>query len=244
MKPEPTIDDNELLRALPGAEKQRLVPHLELVVVPAGTVIAQPGATQQYAYFPTSSIVSWTRDLADGRSTVIATTGKEGVIDPSLFLDGIATQSRAEVMTGGHAFRLRASVVKREVGRGSPLRVYALRYMQAMLAQVAQTAVCSWHHSIEQQLCRWLLASLDRLATNRLAVTQEVLANIVGMRRERVAEIARTLREAGLIQCTRGFVTVLDRVRLEKRACECYMQVRHELARLLTYSTPERAARV
>jgi CRP-like cAMP-binding protein len=198
-----------------------------------GQALYESGEPQGYVYFPTSSIVSLLYVLENGGSAEIAVTGCEGLVGISLFMGGETTPSRAVVQSAGTSYRLRASVLKREFERGGTLQHLLLRYTQALITQMAQTAVCNRHHSIDQQLCRWLLLSLDRLPENRLVMTQELIANMLGVRREGVTEAAGKLQEAGLIEYRRGRITVLDRKRLEKRVCECYAVVKHEYERLL-----------
>jgi len=198
-----------------------------------GQVVYESGSRQDYVYFPTTAIVSLLYVMEDGASAEIAVVGKEGIVGISLFMGGETTASRAVVQSAGAAFRLSGQLMKREFLRGGPMQHLFLRYTQALLTQMAQTAVCNRHHSVDQQLCRWLLLSLDRLPSNKLAMTQELIANMLGVRREGVTEAAGKLQSAGLIQYSRGQITVLDRPRLEARACECYAVVRRESDRLL-----------
>lgn len=225
--------DNRLLAAMPGAEYEQLAGSLERMAMPLGQSVYESGAAQDYVYFPTSSIVSLLYVLADGGSAEIAVTGCEGLVGISLFMGGETTPSRAVVQSAGEGYRLRASVLKREFERGGALQHLLLRYTQALITQMAQTAVCNRHHSVDQQLCRWLLLSLDRLPSNRLVMTQELIANMLGVRREGVTEAAGMLQADGLIKYSRGKITVLDRKRLEKRVCECYAVVKREYDRLL-----------
>jgi CRP-like cAMP-binding protein len=225
--------DNRLLAAMPPDEYQRLASSLEPVSMPLGESVYESGETQGYVYFPTSSIVSLLYVLADGGSAEIAVTGCEGLVGISLFMGGETTPSRAVVQSAGEGYRLRASVLKKEFERGGALQHLLLRYTQALITQMAQTAVCNRHHSVDQQLCRWLLLSLDRLPDNKLVMTQELIANMLGVRREGVTEAAGKLQEDGLIEYGRGKITVLDRNRLEKRVCECYAVVKREYDRLL-----------
>ena len=229
---------NHLLDALPEDDYQRLESHLELLAMPLGEVLYEPGTTMRYVYFPTSAIVSLLYVMEDGASAEIAIVGNEGMLGISLFMGGESTPSRAVVQSAGHGFRLRAQLLKDEFGRFGPTMHLLLRYTQALITQMSQTAVCNRHHSVDQQLCRWLLLSLDRLATNELSMTQELIANMLGVRREGVTEAARKLQAAGLISYRRGRITVLDRPRLEIRACECYQVVKTEFDRLLPYATP------
>src|SRR3972149_1137733 len=224
---------NNLLAALPKADYERLLPHLEPVPLPLGWAVYESGDALQYVYFPTNSIVSLLYVMVDGASAEIAGLGHEGLVGIALFMGGETTPSRAGGQSAGDGYRLRASVLKAEFGRGGDLQHRLLRYTQALITQMAQTAVCNRHHSVEQQLCRWLLLSLDRLATHELAMTQELIANMLGVRREGVTEAAGKLQQAGLIHYSRGRITVLDRPALEQQACECYQVVRKETDRLL-----------
>ena len=229
---------NHLLAALPAPEFDRLLPHLELVAMPLGEALYESGGKLQHVYFPTSSIVSLLYVLENGASAEIAITGNEGLVGISLFMGGESTPSRAIVQSAGHAYRLRAELLKGEFERGGELQHLLLRYTQALITQMAQTAVCNRHHTVEQQLCRWLLLSLDRLPSNELTMTQELIANMLGVRREGVTEAAGKLQAAGLIDYSRGKITVLDRPKLEKRVCECYSVVKREVDRLLPYKLP------
>jgi CRP-like cAMP-binding protein len=224
---------NHLLDALPADDHARLLPHLELVPLPLGLVLYESGRSQGYVYFPTTSIVSLLYVMEDGASAEIAIVGNEGIVGISLFMGGETTPSRAVVQSAGDAFRLKANLIKKEFERGGEVQHLLLRYTQALITQMAQTAVCNRHHSVEQQLCRWLLLSLDRLNGNQLKMTQELIANMLGVRREGVTEAALKLQQAGLIRYARGHIRVLDRPGLEKRTCECYEVVRKEYARLL-----------
>jgi CRP-like cAMP-binding protein len=226
---------NHLLDALPKSDYERLVSHLELVPMKLGDVLYEPGVKLRYVYFPTTSIVSLLYVMEDGASAEIAIVGNEGILGISLFMGGDTTPSRAVVQSAGHGFRLRADLLKNEFGRFGPAMHLLLRYTQALITQMAQTAVCNRHHSVDQQLCRWLLLSLDRLASNELSMTQELIANMLGVRREGVTEAAGRLQDAGLINYRRGRISVLDRPRLEARACECYQVVKTEFDRLLPY---------
>jgi CRP-like cAMP-binding protein len=225
---------NRLLAALPATDYERLLPQLEPVTLPLGMVLYESGGTLAYIYFPTDSIISLLYVMQDGASAEIAVTGFEGLVGIALFMGGESTPSRAVVQSAGSAYRLKAAVLKKEFDNGGALQHLALRYTQALITQMAQTAVCNRHHSVEQQLCRWLLLSLDRLASNELTMTQELIANMLGVRREGVTEAAGRLQKAGLIHYTRGHITVLDRARLEARVCECYAVVKKEYDRLLT----------
>jgi len=228
---------NHLLAALPEASLQALLPFLESVPLPLGMVVYESGGTQGYVYFPTSSIVSLLYVLADGASAEIAVTGNEGLVGIALFMGGETTPSRAVVQSAGEGYRLRAGVLKKEFERGGELQHLLLRYTQALITQMTQTAVCNRHHAVDQQLCRWLLLSLDRLPGSELVMTQELIANMLGVRREGVTEAAGKLQSEGLIHYSRGHISVLDRRRLEARVCECYAVVKKEYDRLL----PERA---
>jgi CRP-like cAMP-binding protein len=226
---------NHLLAALPADEYARLLPDLEWVATPLGHVLYEPGVKMRHVYFPTTSIVSLLYVMEDGASAEIAVVGNEGVVGVSLFMGGESTTSRAVVQSEGHAYRLQAQLLKDEFFRAGPMQRLLLRYTQALLTQMAQTAVCNRHHSLDQQFCRWLLLSLDRLSTNELVMTQELIANMLGVRREGVTEAAGNVQRAGLIHYNRGHITVLDRPGLEARACECYAVVKKEFDRLLPY---------
>ena len=226
---------NHLLAALPTSDYQRLASHLELVPMKLGEVLYESGIQLRYVYFPTTSILSLLYVMEDGASAEIAIVGNEGILGISLFMGGETTPSRAVVQSAGHAFRLKAVLLKNEFGRFGPTMHLLLRYTQALITQMAQTAVCNRHHSVDQQLCRWLLLSLDRLQTNELSMTQELIANMLGVRREGVTEAAGKLQDAGLISYKRGRIAVLDRPGLEARSCECYQVVKTEFDRLLPY---------
>jgi len=224
---------NQLLAALPAASYERLLPHLEKVPLEFGSVVYESGSHQGYVYFPTSSIVSLLYLMEDGFSAEIALVGNEGVVGIALFMGGESTLSRAVVQSAGYGYRLRASVLKTEFGQSGDLQHLLLRYTQARITQMAQTAVCNRHHTVEQQLCRWLLLSLDRLPSNDLNITQELIANMLGVRREGVTLAVGKLQVAGLIHRSRSKITVLDRPKLEARVCECYAVVKREYDRLL-----------
>jgi CRP-like cAMP-binding protein len=224
---------NRLLAALPPGEYEMLVPSLERVAMPLGHAVYESGEAQGYVYFPTDCIVSLLYVLADGATAEIAVTGNEGLVGIALFMGGETTPSRAVVQSGGDAYRLRASVLKKEFERGGALQHLLLRYTQALITQMTQTAVCNRHHSVDQQLCRWLLLSLDRLPGATLVMTHDLIANMLGVRREGVTEAAGKLQAEGLIEYTRGRITVTDRQRLETRVCECYAVVKREYDRLL-----------
>ena len=224
---------NHLLAALPAIEYERLLDDLELVPMPLGDVLYESGSQLGHVYFPTTSIVSLLYVMEDGASAEIAIVGNEGIIGVALFMGGETTPSRAVVQSAGYAYRLRGQLLKREFTRSAAMQHLLLRYTQALLTQMAQTAVCNRHHSVDQQLCRWLLLSLDRLASNQLTMTQELIANMLGVRREGVTEAAGKLQDAGLIHYSRGRITVVDRPGLEAQACECYRVVQKEFDRLL-----------
>ena len=226
---------NHLLAALPAKDLARLLPDLEGVPMPLGHVLYEPGVQMRHVYFPTTSIVSLLYVMENAASAEIAVVGNEGVVGVSLFMGGESTTSRAVVQSDGYAYRLKAQLLKDEFFRAGPMQRLLLRYTQALLTQMAQTAVCNRHHSLDQQFCRWLLLSLDRLSSNELVMTQELIANMLGVRREGVTEAAGNVQRAGLISYNRGRITVLDRPGLEARACECYAVVKKEFDRLLPY---------
>lgn len=227
------LPGNRLLAVLPEEERQRLVPHLELVPLPLGKVLYESGDLLRYVYFPIDAIVSLLYVMENGASAEIAVVGNEGIVGIALFMGGETMPSRAVVQSEGRAYRLIGRALGEEFDRAGAFQHLLLRYTLAMLAQMAQTAVCNRHHTIDQQLCRWLLLSLDRLSANRLVMTQELIANMLGVRREGVTEAAGKLQKAGLIHYSRGHITVLDRGGLEARVCECYKVVRDEFQRLL-----------
>ncbi|RYE81365.1 MAG: Crp/Fnr family transcriptional regulator [Oxalobacteraceae bacterium] len=224
---------NQLLAALPDVEWQRWRPLLEAVELPLGHVLYESGAVLSHVYFPTTAIVSLLYVMENGASAEIAVAGNEGLVGVSLFMGGESTTSRAVVQSGGLGFRLPAAVLKEEFSRAGPVLHLLLRYTQALITQMAQTAVCNRHHQLDQQLCRWLLLSLDRLRSNQLVMTQELIANMLGVRRAGVTEAAMKLQDAGLIRYARGRITALDRPGLEARSCECYAVVKKEYDRLL-----------
>jgi len=224
---------NQLLAALPEAAWQRWQPHLEPVTLTLGQVLYESGDTLGHVYFPTTAIVSLLYVMEDGASAEIAVVGLEGMVGVSLFMGGESTTNRAVVQSAGHGFRLRAQAMKDEFNRAGPVLHLLLRYTQALITQMAQTAVCNRHHTLDQQLCRWLLLSLDRLPGTELVMTQELIANMLGVRREGVTEGALKLQKAGLIRYARGRITVLDRPGLEGATCECYAVVKREYDRLL-----------
>jgi CRP-like cAMP-binding protein len=225
--------ENLLLAALPPDESQRWLPLMEAVDMPLGTVLYEPGVALAHVYFPTTAIVSLLYVMEDGGSAEIAVVGNEGIVGVSLFMGGESTPSRAVVQSAGTAFRLKAQIMKNEFYRAGPVLHLLLRYTQALITQMSQTAVCNRHHTLDQQLCRWLLLSLDRLRSNELVMTQELIANMLGVRREGVTEGALKLQQAGLIKYARGHITVIDRPGLERRSCECYLVVKKEYDRLL-----------
>ena len=224
---------NHLLAALPAAEWQRWSSLLELVEMALGHVLYESGISLSHVYFPVDCIVSLLYVMENGSSAEIAVVGNEGLVGISLFMGGETTPSRAVVQSAGRGFRLEAHAMKHEFNRGGPVLHLLLRYTQALITQMAQTAVCNRHHSLDQQLCRWLLLSLDRLRSNDLVMTQELIANMLGVRREGVTEAALKLQASGLIRYSRGRIHVLDRARLEQRTCECYGVVKKEYDRLL-----------
>jgi CRP-like cAMP-binding protein len=224
---------NHLFRSLPAEARERVFPHLELVSIPLGHVLYESGDTLQHVYFPTDSIISLLYVMENGASAEIAVVGNEGMIGIALFMGGETTPNRAIVQSAGHAYRLKGGLLKQEFNRSGSLQHLLLRYTQALITQMSQTAVCNRHHSVDQQLCRWLLLSLDRLPSNSLTMTQELIANMLGVRREGVTDAAGKLQDKGLIEYRRGRITVLDRPGLEKSACECYAVVKSEFDRLL-----------
>ncbi|HEY9182090.1 MAG TPA: Crp/Fnr family transcriptional regulator [Gammaproteobacteria bacterium] len=224
---------NQLLASLPAAVLGGLAPRLELVSMPLGAVLYESGSQMSHVYFPTTSIVSLLYVMENGSSAEIAVVGHEGIVGIALFMGGETTPSRGIVQSAGHAYRLKGQELKQEFTRAAELQHVLLRYTQALLTQMAQTAVCNRHHSVDQQLCRWLLLSFDRLSGNELIMTQELIANMLGVRREGVTEAAGKLQKAGLIRYNRGHITVLDRPGLEARSCECYAVVKKEFDRLL-----------
>jgi CRP-like cAMP-binding protein len=224
---------NQLLDALPKAEQDRIYADLQLVQLPLGSVLYESGDLLRHVYFPTNSIVSLLFVMEDGASAEIAVVGNEGVIGVALFMGGETTPSRAVVQSAGYAYRLAGQRLKEEFRRNGGLQIGLLRYTQALITQMAQTAVCNRHHSVDQQLCRWLLLSLDRLSSNTLKMTQELIAAMLGVRREGVTEAAGKLQKRGVIRYVRGQITVLDRAGLEQLACECYSVVKLETDRLM-----------
>jgi len=230
-----TPEQNHLLAALRAAERERIFPHLHLVEMPLGKVVSEPGDLLQYAYFPTDCIVSLLYVLEDGASTEISIVGNEGLLGIALFMGGDTAPRRAVVQSAGHAYRLPGQVLREEFHRDGAIRLLLLRYTQALITQMAQTVVCNRHHSVDQQLCRWLLLALDRLPSNELTVTQELIAHLLGVRREGVTAAVGKLQRLGVISHSRGHITVLDRSALERLSCECYAVVKRETDRLLPY---------
>ena len=224
---------NQLLAVLPRPESERLFPHMEQVSLPLGKALYESGDRLDHVYFPTTAIISLLYVMENGASAEIAVVGREGIVGIALFMGGDTMPNRAVVQSEGHGYRLPGTLLQREFNRGGAFQHLLLRYTLAMLTQMAQTAVCNRHHTVDQQLCRWLLLSLDRLPTNELSMTQELIANMLGVRREGVTEAAGKLQSAGLIHYNRGRITVLDRPGLEARVCECYEVVRKEFLRLL-----------
>jgi len=231
---------NHLLAALAPGERERIFPHLQFVELKLGQVLYESGDTLSHVYFPTDCIVSMLYVLSDGATAEIAVAGNEGLIGISLFMGGETTPNRAVVQSAGHAYRLAGQRIKDEFHRDGSLQNLFLRYTQALITQMAQTAVCNRHHSVDQQLCRWLLLSLDRLPGNKLKMTQELIANMLGVRREGVTEAAGKLQRLGVIRYSRGQITVLDRPYLERLCCECYAVVKKEEDRLLPYVAQSR----
>ena len=226
-------NQNHLLAALPAAEFERVAAHLKLVLTPLGEMLYEPGGQLQHAYFPTTSIVSLQYVNESGAPVEIAGVGNEGVVGVSLFMGGGSTPSSAVVQTAGHAYRLERRLLKQEFDRAGPMRDLLLRYTQALMTQMTLTAACIRHHSVEQQLCRWLLVTLDRIPTGQFVMTQELVARILGVRREGITQAAGKLQQAGFIHYRRGHITVLERTGLESLTCECYAVVKKELGRLL-----------
>ena len=225
-------DQNHLLAALPAAELERLAPHLELIHMPLGDVLCESGGRLHYVYFPTSAIVSLHYILENGASSEIAGVGNEGMLGTSLFMGGETTPSWATVQTAGYGYRLKAALLLQEFNHAGPVQRLLLRYTQALIMQISQTAVCNRHHTIEQQLCRWLLLTLDRLNSEELTMTQELIASMLGVRREGITEAAGKLQNTGIIRYRRGHIMVLDRSGLETHVCECYSVVKKEFDRL------------
>lgn len=233
MSAQHTPKQNHLLAALPAETFERIAPHLEPITMPLGDVLYESGGQLQHVYFPTTAIISLHYIMENGASSEIAGVGNEGVLGISLFMGGNTTPSRATVYTGGHGYRVKSRLIMEEFNRAGPMMRLMLRYTQALITQMSQTAVCNRHHSVEQQLCRWLLLTLDRLPSNELTMTQELIASMLGVRREGITETAGNLQRDGLISYRRGHITVLDRAGLEIHACECYAVVKKEFNRLL-----------
>ncbi|WP_148255398.1 Crp/Fnr family transcriptional regulator [Aidingimonas lacisalsi] len=233
------FQQNTLLGLLPEEEVNRLLPDLEKVELTLGQSLGESGEQITHVYFPLDSIVSLLYEMEDGTSTEIAVVGHEGVVGVSLFMGGMTTPNRAIVQSAGHAYRLKGQLLNNEFNRAGPMQRLLLRYTQALLTQMAQTAVCNRHHSVDQQLCRWLLLSLDRLPGDKVNMTQELIANMLGVRREGVTESAGKLQKSGLISYHRGRITVTDRAGLEERVCECYSVVKEEYDRLLSHNQVE-----
>jgi CRP-like cAMP-binding protein len=234
----PSPKQNHLLAALPAAEFECLAPHLELVPMLLGDTLYEPGGQLQHVYFPTTAIVSLLYIMESGVSAEMAGVGNEGVLGISLFMGGDTTPSSAVVQTAGQGYRLPGRVLKSEFNRGGPLQKLLLRYTQALVTQMFQTGACNRHHSIEQQLCRWLLLTLDRMPSNELIMTQELVANALGVRREGITEAAGNLQRAGIISYRRGHISVIKRAGLESGSCECYAVVKKEIVRLLSDVRP------
>jgi CRP-like cAMP-binding protein len=226
---------NDILAYLPHEDYSRLLPDFELVEMPLGLSLYESGQKLSYAYFPVDAIVSLLYVTENGSSTEIAVTGFDGIVGIALFMGGDTTTSRAVVQSAGFGYRLKAAIMKREFKLGGKMQKLALSYTQALITQVAQTAVCNRHHSVDQQLCRWLLLSHDLLPSNELKMTQELIANMLGVRRGGVTEAAGKLQAAGLIQYSRGNIKILNRPGLEKRACECYSVVKNEFDRIMPF---------
>jgi CRP-like cAMP-binding protein len=234
MRPALNPKQNQLLAALPAAELERLAPRLEATTLPLGQMLYEPGEQLEHAYFPLSAIVSLHYVTASGACASVASVGNEGVLGVSLFMGGDTTSSSAVVQTAGEAFRLERRALKQEFDRHGPLSRLLLRYTQALMAQMTQTAVCNRHHSVEQQLCRWLLATLDRVPSGQIVMTQELVAGMLGVRREGITAAAGRLQDAGFIRSRRGHIAVLERAGLETLVCECYAVVKNEFRRLLS----------
>lgn len=224
---------NHIFEAMPTNEWERLLPFIETIELPLGKVLYEPGTKMSHVIFPSSAIVSLLYALENGSSAEIAVVGNEGVVGISIFMGGESTSSRAVVQSAGVGYKIKSSMLLDEFNRGGPIMHLLLRYTQALITQMSQTAVCNRHHSLDQQLCRWLLLSADRLTSNELIMTQELIANMLGVRREGVTEAALKIQKAGLIQYARGHITILDRHGLERRTCECYQVVKTEYDRLL-----------
>jgi len=238
METKPLKDRNYLFHSIPPVEWEKLLPHIEAIDLPLGKVLYEPGSKMSHVYFPSTAIVSLLYALENGSSAEIAVVGNEGVVGIAIFMGGESTSSRAVVQSAGKGYRIKSTIILEEFNRSGAVMHLLLRYTQALITQMSQTAVCNRHHTLDQQFCRWLLLSLDRLTSDELVMTQELIANMLGVRREGVTEAALKVQKAGLIKYTRGHITILDRVGLEKRTCECYNVVKLEYARLL----PEKIA--
>jgi CRP-like cAMP-binding protein len=238
METESIKEQNYLFQSIPHADWERLLPHIEPAILPLGKVLYEPGSKMSHVYFPSTAIVSLLYALENGSSAEIAIVGNEGVVGISIFMGGESTSSRAVVQSAGLGYKVKSSLILDEFNRLGPVMHLFLRYTQALITQMSQTAVCNRHHTLDQQFCRWLLLSLDRLPTNELIMTQELIANMLGVRREGVTEAALKVQKAGFIKYARGHITILDRLGLEKRTCECYQVVKTEYERLL----PEKMA--
>ena len=229
-----------IIAALPEPDYERLRPHLELIHLAAGSTVYEPNERLSHAYFPTTCVIALIAVMEDGTSAQLALTGYEGLIGTSLLMGGGTKSSRGSVQCAGYAYRLPASILRRQLPLASNLRHWGLRFTHALVTQMGQTSACNRHHTIDQQFCRWLLMTLDRVAGNEIKMTQELIANMLGVQRERVTEVATQLRSDGLIQCRRGTITVIDRARLERRVCECYAVVKKEYDALFRDLLPER----
>ncbi|MFZ6773864.1 Crp/Fnr family transcriptional regulator [Undibacterium sp. SXout7W] len=239
----PSPMQNYLLDALATPELNRLLPDLELITVSAGDIIYEAGVLQKFVYFPTTSVITLLYMMEDGTSAEIAAIGNEGIVGISLFMGGATTPNFAIVQRGGYAYRLKGRLLKMEFDRAGPVLRLLLRYTQALITQMTQIAICNRHHSVEQQLCRWLLQNFDRESSNSLVMTQQLIANTLGIRRERITEAASALQKAGLISYSRGSIEITDRSGLEKKVCECYQLIKNEFDQLKKVfpnnSTPE-----
>ena len=232
---------NHLLAALHAADYARLLPDLKLITLPLGESVYEAGVAMQYVYFPTTCMISLLYVMANGDSAEIAVIGNDGLVGVSVFMGGEGMSSRAVVQNAGECYRVKAKVMQREFARGGSLQFLALRFTQALIAQMVQTGACNRHHTLEQQLCRWLLLTLDRLPGNEVSMTQQLIGNMLGVRRAGVTEATGNLEKNGLIRYSGGRITVLNRAKLEKRACECYEVVKKEIKRLLAFEIPANA---
>lgn len=234
--PPPNPKQNNILAALPHEVYERLLPELKLFPMPVGLTIGEAGDHVNFLYFPVSGIVALNYALEDGSASEIGMVGNEGMVGISAFMGGDSMPTSTEVQSAGQAYRLSRKVMKHEFALGEKLQHLSLLYTQALIIQTSQTAVCNQHHALDQQMCRWLLMSLDRLHVNELAVTQDMIAHLLGVRRESVTQAASKLQKDGLISCRRGHITVIDRSKMERRVCECYAVVKSEYHRLLPHS--------